>query len=181
MPRTGRPPKYPWDTWLDGEHRLLLPGRDFEEHVNLLSLRQQAYAAAAQRDKKVTVAYYGEGLSVRALAGAEQARRGRAPIQDWPTVFSKVGLADFEEVRDFPRGKAAAFQETMRRAALRHGAVIKTRHVGGRVTCNVLQAVELAEKFPPPILIDEGIDEDSVFEPVDHKWEVECLSAALAV
>jgi len=181
MPRTGRPPKYPWDTWLDGERRLILPGRDFEEHVNLLSLRQQAYAAATQRGKKVTIEQYGEGLALRALAGPEQVRRGRAPIQDWPTVFSKVGLTDFEEVRDFPRGKATAFQETMRRAALRHGAVIKTRHVGGRVTCNVLQAAELAEKFPPAILIDEGVDEDSVFEPVEYEWDLDSIIAGLAV
>lgn len=178
MARTGRPSLYPWDTWLDGTHRLLLPGEHFAPHVNLDSLRQQIYAAATQRGKKATVNVYAEGLAVRALASDEPARRGRVPLQKWDEVFAEEKLIDFEEIRDYPQGRAEAFQITLRRAARRHGAVVQTRRVGRRVTCNILRAAKKPEEFLPPVIFDEGQDEDSVFEAVDYEWDGENGGAA---
>ena len=45
QPRLGRPPKYPYDEWLDGRVWLLVPGEDFEpgdERSVVQGLRQAA-------------------------------------------------------------------------------------------------------------------------------------------
>lgn len=57
--------KYPWDEWLDGQTRLLVPGEDFD--LDMGYMRTTVYGAARRHGVRVRVAARDEGLYVKAV------------------------------------------------------------------------------------------------------------------
>jgi hypothetical protein len=62
----GRPPKYPWDEWLDGELKFLRRGEDFDPErtgrPSAASFRATAYKAAEVRGGKAEARLQDENL-----------------------------------------------------------------------------------------------------------------------
>jgi hypothetical protein len=68
MPR-GRPAKYPWADWLDGNRHILRQGEHFEDSVKVSSFRAECHAAADRKGGKVDTRIVGNTVSVRFLPG----------------------------------------------------------------------------------------------------------------
>lgn len=95
MPR-GRPRKYPWDLWLDGERHVLNSAADFQG-VAVRSLRQQVLNEAVKRGVEVStrIAMNPRGDGVDYL---EVKMRPPAPAKrmDWDAFFKKLPRTLFE-------------------------------------------------------------------------------------
>lgn len=105
--RTGRPPKYPWDTWLDGEVHTLQPGVDFR--VSSYNMRRQILLEARKREIVVETAV---------KQGWIQIRPGEAKTPDrtdWDAVFEQ-DPAVLEQGTDF-HGTPESMVSAARRAA----------------------------------------------------------------
>lgn len=48
----GRPPKYPWAEWLDGQRHFLKQGEHFSTEVKVASFRAECHAAARRAGGK---------------------------------------------------------------------------------------------------------------------------------
>lgn len=59
----GRPSKYPWDVWLDGETRTLIRGEDFD--ISPASFRNIVLQAADRRDLLVSTSRSGDAVTIR--------------------------------------------------------------------------------------------------------------------
>jgi hypothetical protein len=66
MPR-GRPPKYPWDEWCDGERKYLRQGEHFTEEVKVSSFRAECHAAAKRKGGKADTKIFGTMVRFRFL------------------------------------------------------------------------------------------------------------------
>ena len=55
----GRPSKYPWDEWLDGQARILTPGEDFDATIQ--SFRTLAHGVANRRGLRLRTAERQDG------------------------------------------------------------------------------------------------------------------------
>lgn len=178
--RPGRPPLYPWSDWLDGEEHLLTPGVDFADRVQLPSLRNQIYAEAKKRGLRVSVQRYGDGFAIRAGAGPAPRSGGRPSSSFWDEILDgevrhlRPGLDFKRSRRGLVSMRAAAHQ-----AAKRRGVHVRTMTMSDGslmvIADTKLKAIvegsPVVEEFvpAPPFLVDEGIDEDSVFEACP--WE----------
>ena len=60
----GRPGKYPWESWLNGQTWELVQGEDFECHSD--SMQSAVYAAARRRGLSVSIRTNDSGMFVRA-------------------------------------------------------------------------------------------------------------------
>lgn len=77
--RAGRPPKYPWDHWFNGQRKQLRPSIDFASDKNLESMRSQILLKAKQRGLHVTTEITG-GYIVLDFFG------DRLDV-DWDSIF----------------------------------------------------------------------------------------------
>lgn len=111
MAKMGRPAKYPWDTWLDGERHVLEPGIDFK--VPTYSMRRQILLEARKRGLPVStrVAKGWIEITVR-LATADPGAR-----TDWDAVF-RQDPALLEHGTDFT-GSVETMVSAARHAARR--------------------------------------------------------------
>lgn len=57
----GRPPIYPWDSWLDGQDHLLVPGVDFPADKDVKTLRTQILNAAKRKGAEITTSITEDG------------------------------------------------------------------------------------------------------------------------
>jgi hypothetical protein len=74
-PRRGRPAKYPYDEWLDGEVWLLIEGEDFEVGAGR-SVAMGLRAAARKRGQKATARSV-RGLAVQATPRQSSVETGK--------------------------------------------------------------------------------------------------------
>lgn len=124
----GRPRKYPWHTWLDGERHVLARGRDFTE-TTAFSLQKQTQTEARKLGIKVRtkVKVDDAGVEWLLIDGREQpAPRKR---HDWDGLFkraARTGHVVLNRGTDF-----TVEAETMRvmasQAAKRRQLTISTR------------------------------------------------------
>jgi hypothetical protein len=62
--RPGRPDKYPWDEWLDGDPWELTSGEDFQAKLKIESFRATAKSAAKKRSGTIKTAVVNDGKSL---------------------------------------------------------------------------------------------------------------------
>lgn len=62
--KVGRPPKYPWDEWMDGSTWRITRGADFD--VKVLSIRSGVHRCARQRGLRSEARIEGDSLIFRA-------------------------------------------------------------------------------------------------------------------
>ena len=63
---SGRPPKYPWDEWLDGSTWRITRGADFDGKV--VSMRKMVSLAGRQRGLRAETRIEGDSLIFRATS-----------------------------------------------------------------------------------------------------------------
>ena len=69
----GRPPKYPWDEWLDGTRHVVRQSDDwqpgdltlFPSNVKVSSFRAECHAAARRKGGRVDTRIQGNTVSIR--------------------------------------------------------------------------------------------------------------------
>jgi thioesterase domain-containing protein len=66
MPR-GRPAKYPWETWTDGQRHVLVQGDHFSDEVKVTSFRAECHAAARRKGGKADTRIMGNTVIFRYL------------------------------------------------------------------------------------------------------------------
>lgn len=100
----GRPPKYPWDRWLDGQLHLIREQQDFD--CSRDSMRQQIYIRARRDGQKVSVTYVDrDALHVQVAPEAQLA--GARRKHDWDLLLDgkqhqlKVGTDVKGSVQNF--------------------------------------------------------------------------------
>jgi hypothetical protein len=64
MPR-GRPAKYPWAEWTNGERHVLRQGEHFENTVKVSSFRAECHAAARRKGGKADTRIQGNTVIFR--------------------------------------------------------------------------------------------------------------------
>jgi hypothetical protein len=89
--RTGRPAKYPWDTWLDGEEHRLMHGRDFTGDPH--SVRQQVLNEAGRRGVAIQTTLRRASDESRTwwlrIAPGDHRTRRTARGRDWDAIFTR--------------------------------------------------------------------------------------------
>lgn len=118
----GRPAKYPWKEWFDGEQHFIQPQVDFDGTVE--SMRQQIYTRARQDDLIVNVTRYGAGLVIK----AGQAKRSEGPRYDWDTLLNGE-THSLTVGRDFD-AQPESFRQYARRQAVARGGRLSSRLIG---------------------------------------------------
>lgn len=71
MVQLGRPPKYPWTVWLDGEEHVIQKGVDFEQPA--VNFQTSLHVKARMKGIKVTTAIDGDKITFRFYAPAPPA------------------------------------------------------------------------------------------------------------
>lgn len=70
LPKTGRPAKYPWKEWFDGQVRRLRIGRDYEGDMK--SFRSSAYSAAKRHGVEIVTRVIEGDLHIQAIVTDDQ-------------------------------------------------------------------------------------------------------------
>lgn len=122
----GRPAKYPWKKWFDGERHFIQPGSDF--NCSIESMRQQLYARAKRADRKLEVRRYGTGLTIQAseVGTASTAKYNWDDLLNGDTHVLLAG-AHFTSSPE-------SFRQYARKKAQERGAKLESRLVGGTLT-----------------------------------------------
>jgi hypothetical protein len=133
-PRAGRPSKYPWNVWLDGNEKVIDPRVDIEGYVHIESLRVQVLNEATRRGIVVRTSVLNGKLGLFFDPDASWIK-----AEKWDKLFDgthrvlKTGV-------DY-RWKSSAFIKIVEREAGRRGIeVMLTLPMSGHVG---VQAVDL--------------------------------------
>jgi len=70
--RLGRPPKYPWDKWIDGEEHTIEKGVDF--HVTTVGFQTTLHVTARSKGMKVMTAIDGDKITFQFYTPTDEAR-----------------------------------------------------------------------------------------------------------
>lgn len=111
MPRTGRPPIYPWNDWFDGERHILQPGVDFK--IDARMMRQIILVEARRRQLPVKTRVKRGWIELQPRVEEPIG----AKVHDWESIFAK-SPAVLEEGTDFA-GDINLFVAAARSAASR--------------------------------------------------------------
>lgn len=129
--RGGRPPKYPWDTWmsqLKAEGRILLqPIQDFPLGTSPSAVRSGVLTQARKRGILVRTQLYGTGLGVYYLGAAV----GEEEL-DWSALFDGEAHR-LQQGKDFSRSPADMVEYILR-VAYDRGYTLRARAEVGTVT-----------------------------------------------
>jgi len=123
MTRRGRPPKYPWDSWLDGKTRYVLSQTEHFPGVTAASVQQQAITEARKRDVRIstrtTVHADVEYLEIRPADPEKKKRR------DWDAIFAQPAGVILRRERDFTCS-AVSMRAMVHQAAARRHLEVRT-------------------------------------------------------
>lgn len=128
MPRTGRPPKHPWDEWLDGQVHRLAPDRDFDVATEVM--RTQILNEARRRELTVRTRTKQGWIEISGVEPRKVDRPKRTRF-DWDAIFAKNPAA-LERGDDFDC-EPQAFAARARQAAYRRRLSASIQIGGGVV------------------------------------------------
>lgn len=148
----GRPPKWPWDDWLDGERHVLNSAEHFAG-TTVRSLRQQALNEARRRTRetgelveiatRIAVNPRGDGVDYLEVKTKPPAPKPRA---DWNAILGALPTT-LVQGRDFD-----CDMEPMRvriyQAAQRRDVRVRTEADGDRITVYAVREEPVTEMAP---------------------------------
>jgi hypothetical protein len=137
--QAGRPPIYPWATWLDGEQHLIEPRADYD--CGDESMRQQIYMRARAENVRVSVRRAHGGFLVQAVRTQRPVGTNRK--YDWDKLFDGA-VHNLELGRDV-HSTLSSFRTYARQQAADRDLRLITRTFGRTL---VLQAVSKEDARP---------------------------------
>jgi hypothetical protein len=119
----GRPAKYPWNDWLDGETRHVLNQVEHFPGVTAASVQQQALTEARKRGIRVsTQTKTVGGVEYLELKPAEPEKKKR---RDWDAIFAQPQGVVLRRERDFT-STVSVMRAMVHQAAARRHLTVRT-------------------------------------------------------